>query len=191
MGKFEEGRKYMHSQASQVFAKLEMSLVPFASLDREEIPHELWDQEHWATADATLIGELRAIVSKYKDDHLVAIACCGLAWEGKRTEHFTLREACMRQLDWKKSGRALLVEIALVTLVAALADLIWARLHQKPLIKCRFCDFTVAKQFKSRGDLVSGFDAISSHISKNHRQKSDAIESHLGDGEDEEADTTA
>lgn len=51
-------------------------------------------------------------------------------------------------------------------LLSAIAVKIWAELNPKRVLKCRFCDFTVAKRY--RGSRATGFDIMREHIDAAH-----------------------
>lgn len=66
--------------------------------------------------------------------------------------------------------------LARQALIPALAAKLWAELNPKNVVKCRFCDFTVAKfARRRRGD---AFDAMREHIGEEHPDQAKAIVNH-------------
>jgi hypothetical protein len=67
--------------------------------------------------------------------------------------------------------------LATDAVIPAIAEKIWAELNPKRVLKCRFCDFTVAKY--RRGSRATGFDIMREHIDAAHpdesKQLTDAI----------------
>ena len=77
--------------------------------------------------------------------------------------------------------------LARQALSPAIASRLWVELNPKKVVKCRFCDFTIAKFAPRRRG--NAFDAMRNHIDEEHPDKADQIASAIfgsRDARDEE-----
>ncbi len=171
MGKAEARQKYIHTQAAQALAHLDISVARYATINQKKsIASMLW-------RDDLTNADILSLMRDAKEDYLARIASCGLP-KDDQSGNVRLCEVRADSPNWHKGGKDTLVQLAAMALTAALADLIWARLHAEPLLKCRFCNWSIAKQYKSEGRLESGFKALTLHVSDEHPDQYDKIQHH-------------
>ena len=81
--------------------------------------------------------------------------------------------------------------LAVEAVIPAIASKLWAELNPKKVLKCKFCDFTLAKFAPRRRG--SAFEALREHLDAEHPDKADEVVNAIYGSRDarDEADSEA
>lgn len=158
MGKAEDDAQYLVSQALQLQPKFQFRPRQFDSFrSKVEVARHIWGHyEH----------QIDEIVCGYSDEHLGKVLAASSLVGFSDIPLEDDREAL--------KGRDLLVVLVCKSLVNVIAGRIWGELSMSGEttrlnpIKCRFCDFAVAKSIQHNVAAVSGFVVMMQHVSHLH-----------------------
>ena len=76
--------------------------------------------------------------------------------------------ACSRDIEQVR-------RLATDAVIRAMALKVWADLHPKNVLKCRFCDWTTAKLWRQGQMTVDGFNRLRNHLDAEHGDKAEEI----------------
>lgn len=183
MGKQEEYRQNLYRIAKNIIGQFKISSEAFSAFsDAKAIARSLYASH----GDTLKSGMVRL---NWGPGTLAEI---GFAGRGAgNLDGVTLHD--VHGKDWLNqvfNGESLVREIALTSLVAAMADILWGnllrqRMKQKTVseedrIKCAFCEKTFPKFFKGKGrDARSGLLPLAAHIDEEHPEQAEIIEQYM------------
>ncbi len=117
------GKKpYIVTQVEQLRPRLPINLkvLGTANMEKDQLARFLWTTQN---------GKIFECLRLWNDDHLGNIAACGLdASSEEKTPLRIFEDELFLNLKW--SGRALLISLAVLAIVAALTDMVWNELEK-------------------------------------------------------------